>query len=422
MGVRGEGWRAMANESARAGRRRVERGIYLQPNGNYAVCFMAGGKPRFRTVGSQLEAARAERLVLIAAGRRGVVPAPPRLRFGLVVERWLERFERKVAMGERRKRTLEAHRYHLERHLLPAFGQRPVASITVQDICDLLIDLHLAGYAPKTITSALATLHGVLRFALRNDWIVADPVAKLEADERPRLQRRRQRVLGRSEIARLLVSCPPAHRLLVCTVLFTGTRISEALGLTWADVDFEGGVIHVRAQLSRAHRGEPARRVAPKTAAAVREVPLVAQLARLLAAHRHDTPFARGEDWVFATGHGTPQNQRNMMARGLRQAARRANLDDGSWPPLRFHDLRHTFASHLIVDLAVDVTQVSRILGHARVTTTLDIYAHLFDTARHQRELRTRMAASPFAALLEPDQHELDGTTVTPLAARSPAD
>ena len=66
------------------------------------------------------------------------------------------------------------------------------------------------------------------------------------------------------------------------------------------------------------------------------------------------------------------------------------------------HDLRHTFASHLIIDLGLDVAQVSRMLGHARITITLDIYTHLFEDARHARDIRTRMAASPFAGLLEP--------------------
>jgi len=54
-------------------------------------------------------------------------------------------------------------------------------------------------------------------------------------------------------------------------------------------------------------------------------------------------------------------------------------------------------ASHLIVDLRLDVAQVSRILGHASVTTTLNIYTHLFDGTRHGTEIRTRMASRPFA-------------------------
>jgi integrase len=83
-------------------------------------------------------------------------------------------------------------------------------------------------------------------------------------------------------------------------------------------------------------------------------------------------------------------------------AAQIAGLNDEGWPPLRFHDLRHTFASHLIIDLGLDPARVSRMLGHARITITLDIYTHLFEDARHAHDIRTRMAASPFADLLEP--------------------
>jgi hypothetical protein len=134
----------------------------------------------------------------------------------------------------------------------------------------------------------------------------------------------------------------------------------------------------------------------------VRDVPLVAQLARLLSAHRQGSQFARGDDWVFATARGTPYGHRNVSRRALGRAAQLAGLNDDGWPALRFHDLRHTFASHLIIDLGLDPAQVSRILGHARVTITLDIYTHLFEDARHARDIRTRMAASPFAGLLEP--------------------
>jgi site-specific recombinase XerD len=77
------------------------------------------------------------------------------------------------------------------------------------------------------------------------------------------------------------------------------------------------------------------------------------------------------------------------------------------------HDLRHTFASHLIVDLGLDVAQVSRILGHARITITLDIYTHLFEDARHAHDIRNRMAASPFAKLLETAAGPKNGTVVS---------
>jgi integrase len=140
--------------------------------------------------------------------------------------------------------------------------------------------------------------------------------------------------------------------------------------------------------------------VAPKTPAAVRDVPLVAQLAEVLREHRRRSAFNAGSDWVFATGRGSPLGHRNVERRALQRAAKRAGLDGGEWPPLRFYDPRHPFASHLVFDLRLDPAQVSRILGHARVTITLDVYTHLFDEARHADEIRNQMARSAFARLL----------------------
>lgn len=386
-----------------AGRTRVERGIYRQPNGKLAVCARRAGRLHFRTTGRDLGEARRAREDLIAALEAGRVPASPRLRLDTVAGRWSSRFEAKVAVGERHRRTYEAHRFHLDHDILPRLGRRRVGSLGVEDVADLISELRAAGRSPKTTANALATLQSILRFARRRGWITADPVELLEPEERPRYQQRRQRVLGRAEIERLLAASPPSGRLLIATALYSGLRISELLGLIWRDVDFAAGLIRVRAQLSRAHRGEPAHRVAPKTPASVREVPLVEQLAHLLAAHKQATPFAAPTDWVFATGRGTPHGHRNVAQRVLRRAADAAQLNGDGWPPLRFHDLRHTFASHLIVDLGLDVAQVSRILGHARITITLDTYTHLFDDARHAREIRRRMAASQFAGLLDLD-------------------
>jgi integrase len=268
------------------------------------------------------------------------------------------------------------------------------------------------GCSEKTVAGALATLHSVMRFAVRNGWIAESPVGKLETDERPHPTRRAQRVLGREEIARLLSACLPAYRALIATALFTGMRLSELLGLIWDDVNLVSGSVHVRAQLSRAHHDAPARRVAPKTPSALRQIPLAPQLAAVLCEHRSGSPHHAGGDWVFSTRHGTPLSQRNVQRSALTRAAHVAWLDrDGS--PLRFHDLRHTFASHLIIDLHLDVVQVSRILGHASVSTTLDVYAHLFDEARHAADIRARMAGSAFAGLLNPD----DDRTVIVLPA-----
>jgi integrase len=402
------------DEDRRPARRvRVEQGIYLQPNGKYAVCFMAGGRPRFRTVGYDIEEARAERSLFIESTRAGMPLASPELRFARVAAWWIERYERRVEAGERRERSLESNRYHLERHLQPTFGPRLVRTLGVEDVADLMTRLRATGKSEKTIAGALATLQSIVRFALRNGWIAHNPVERLESGERPHPVPRRQRVLGRDEIVRLLIACAPRYRTLVATAIYTGLRISELLGLQWSDLDLDRGELHVKAQLSRARRGIPPRRVSLKTAAANRDVPLAPQLVARLRDHRRELPPVGEVAWVFHTGAGTPFGHRNVETRALNNAAELAGLDDGSWPRLRFHDLRHTFASHLILDLRLDVAQVSRILGHAQVSTTLNVYTHLFDEVRHSHEVRRLLAGSAFAGLLSVDEYD-DGVVVLP--------
>lgn len=98
--------------SGRAGHRAslvAVRGKGGKPNGKYIVCFMLDGKLTFRTVGYELDAARRERRAFVEAARWGVIASRPRLRFGQAAGWWVERFERRVAVGGRCERTLDVH-------------------------------------------------------------------------------------------------------------------------------------------------------------------------------------------------------------------------------------------------------------------------------------------------------------------------
>jgi integrase len=381
-------------------RTRVERGLYRQQNGTYGVYLLVDGTPRYKTVGVKLGEARRQRDLLASKAHTGLLPPPSRLTFAQLAETWLEGFEALVAAGERGERTLENYRYHLDKHLLPALGRKRLPEITTDDIAQLIARLRAQGLAAKTINGALVPLGRILQHALRRGHITDNPLRRLEQHERPRIHRRQQRVLDHDQISRLLDASLPRYRTFLATALYTGMRLSELLGLTWNDIDLEHGLIHVRHQLSRARANKPARRVRLKTHAATREIPLLPQLAALLTRHKLASRHSRERDFVFATHLGTPLAYRNVERRGLRRAAELAGLEEEGTPRLRLHDLRHTFASHLIVDLGLDVAQVSRILGHARASITLDTYTHLFDQAAHAADVRARMAASPFARLL----------------------
>jgi len=390
----------MAAASRSDRRQRIERGIYQQPNGKYAVCVRVDRRARFRTLEATtlIEALR-QRELLQNTARIGELPLSPRLTFAEVAARWLAEFEAKVAAGERRDRTLDLYRSQLRRHLLPRLGRRRLAMITADDVVAVTRELQADGLSPWTVKRMLGALSCVFTFALRRGYVTTHPFQRLERDERPHPLRSDQRVLTRTELARLFAACPRRYRPLLLTGAYTGMRLSEVLGLSWDDVDFAAGVVHVRHQLARGRRGIPPHRIPPKTRASVREIPLLPQLAAVLRQHKRSSRFTRGSDYVFATSRGTAFLHHNVSKRVLRRAAGNSGLDRNG-RRVRFHDLRHTFASHLIIDIRLDVVQVSRILGHARTSMTLDTYTHLFEEARHGADVRAELAKSDFANLL----------------------
>lgn len=154
----------------------VERGIYRLPNGKYHVSARRAGRLWSRTVGPDLALARAAREVLVASIEAGLEPVCPRLRFETVAGRWLARFEAKVAGAQRHPRTLEAYRYHLERHLPPVLAARRMSALTADDVARLL-DVLRGTCSPKTAAGAFATLHSIVRYARRHGWIAIDPVS-----------------------------------------------------------------------------------------------------------------------------------------------------------------------------------------------------------------------------------------------------
>jgi integrase len=200
-------------------------------------------------------------------------PSRRELTFAEVSARWLAEFEARVTAGERRDRTLDLYRSQLSRHLLPPLGRRRLALITPDDVVAVMRELQADGLSPWTIKRILGALSCVFTFALRRGYVATHPFQRLERDERPHPLRSDQRVLTRSELTRLFAACPRRYRPLLATGAYTGMRLSEVLGLSWDDVDFAAGLIHVRHQLARGRRGVPPHRIPPKTRASLREIP-----------------------------------------------------------------------------------------------------------------------------------------------------
>ena len=380
---------AKGSEPSRRTRVAGHRGIYYRVGADgkrrYEISYVdASGTRRWKVTGYVLKDAIAVRAALEATPRPERTP-PARITLEELAERY---FEHKTA--NLKPKTIERYKLALDGHVLPRLGRVRITELSVDHVARLAKELQAAGYRPWTIRGDLVALSRVLAYAERSGWIAANPVRKLDASERPRVARATQRVLERDEMTTLLEHAGSIYRPLIAVGLFAGLRVSEALGLTWGDIDLDGSRLRVRYQLGR-DGGKAGGRVATKTDQAVRDVVLMPTLAKLLAEHKLATRHNGPTDYVFAGATGEPLNHRTV-SRAFERVAKAAGLDaDGKERPT-FHDLRHSFASMLIAGGA-DVVFLSRQLGHANPAITLSIYAHAFAQRDHGDRLMAQLEA-----------------------------
>lgn len=390
---------AVADSIPRADRKRVRVGpnLWLNRNGSFEDIRTnpATGKQQLTTLKAKAKTdAKREQRALAVRMDRGEAVAPSRLTFRQVAEEFVQSFESKVAAGERSPRTLERYRQYLDRHIIPALGRREIQKVSPNVLAQFLSEKRTEGLSPWSRKGMVTPLGRIFALAVRRGYISENPLHRLDPDELPKGQNQNEaRTLNREELTALVKHTPPKYRPLIATLVYTGLRIQEALGLVWEDVDFEPGLIRVRFQLTRATREQPARRVKLKTKGSRREIRLEPDLVALLRRHKMASSFSTDEDYVFTTETGEAIYYRNAARRGLTRAAEAAGVNRDGLPKLSFHDLRHSYGSHLVRS-GLDVVRVSRQLGHARPSVTLDVYAHEFEQAQHAEDVREKLTAA----------------------------
>lgn len=262
--------------------------------------------------------------------------------------------------------SLEAYRRSLERFAFPHFAGRRLADVEPPDVRDFIRSLERRGLAPATIRAVLAPVRAMFATALEDGDLVRNPTAGVRiATRRAVAHDEHAKALTREEVGALLAELPADWRLFFELLVHTGLRISEAIGLTWQDVDFGARPrLRVRRQL-QAGGYRPV-----KSRHGRRDIPLSPRVARALWTAQR----GRGaDDPVFCTPTGTPLNVSNVRHRVLTPAAKRAGV-----PWAGFHTLRHTCAS-LLFEAGKNPKQVQHWLGHHSAAFTLDTYVHLLD-------------------------------------------
>ncbi len=303
-------------------------------------------------------------------------------------QEWYGHVDELVAAGELRERTADSYRNGVRLHVVPTLGGRLVSSIGPDDLVAWHERQRRSGAATWSIRARWVALRSLLGYAARTGHLAANPADLLMRRERPKLGRPKDRFLTPTEIARLLAHAGGLAELAVPMLLFTGLRVSEVLGLTWNDVDFDRGVIRVRHQMTR----RKSLRVELKTDAGRREVILMGEVAHRLRKARLAARFSGDTDLVLANSVGRTVGYARLR-KAFASAARAAALE-GVTP----HTCRHTLAS-ILIDQGRDVEFVSQQLGHSSTKTTWDTYVHLF-RAREQAEAARRDLDAAFGPML----------------------
>ncbi len=273
-----------------------------------------------------------------------------------------------------RASTRECAQSHLRAHILPAFGETPLAQITrtqVQGFVTRLSDR----LAPNTVEGVYRRLVSILESAVADRIVARSPAVKIKLPKRVKHPSDLVVALDAEAVHRLAGAVPAELRAFVWTMAAGGLRPGEAAGLTVERVDFLRKEIRVDRQLLTSIGAHPA--LGPvKTEASIRQVPIPEALVTELAAHieTHGViDFEDGATLLFGNRDRRPL-RRGTLA-GIWQRARvRAELPAQA---RGWHTLRHSYASALI-RAGLSVKAVQARLGHASAVETLDVYSHLW--------------------------------------------
>lgn len=356
--------------------------IYQRANGRWVGALVLPGRPRRSFYGDSREEVRRKLNKAIKEIDTSTYTDSRGRRLGDFLDQWLE----EVVKPSVRQWTYTGYEVHVRLHIKPILGAIRIDDLTPLDVQRWMNRKAEKGLAPKSIRYMRGTLRAALNQAIR--WgMVSQNVAMLV--EPPRVPRPEIRPFDPEEARRFLTSIKGDRLEALYTVaLALGLRQGEALGLRWNDVDLERGQIRVAHQLQRVS-GRLAL-VDLKTDQSRRSLLLPASTLMRLREHRArqvTDKAGKRDDWqdldlVFTKPNGQPL-EGSTVTRHFHRLLSEAGL-----PQRRFHDLRHSCATLLLVQ-GVSPRVVMEVLGHSEVGMTLNTYSHVVPQLR--REAADRM-------------------------------
>lgn len=281
-----------------------------------------------------------------------------------ITEEWKEEKKKYV-----KKSTYAAYQLLIQNHIKPYFGD--LYEVNEEKVQQFVFDKLDAGLSEKTIRDIIIVLKMILKFGIKNGYL---EYVQIDAKFPSKQEKKDLDVLSKADQKKFMEHLRnnfTFKNLGIFICLNTGMRIGEICGLRWCDVDTAEGVIKVRHTLQRIYIIEGETRHTellldtPKTANSVRDIPMSSELLKML---KSLNKVVNENYYVISNDIKPiePRTYRNYYKKLCKQ------LDI---PELKFHGLRHSFATRCIESKA-DYKTVSVLLGHSNISTTLNLYVH----------------------------------------------
>ncbi len=298
---------------------------------------------------------------------------------GVTIDSFAKTFLRRIEQT-RKHTTYADYRKMLDRDILPVLRGLDLRGITREKVKDLAMGCLTKGQSPKTVQNIVRCLSSLMSHAVEDNLVTVNPALK-PGKFLPKITKRHKITpLTREEVALLLETAktklPRYHPLFLCAVR-TGLRMGELLALQWPDIDWQGRFIEVR-------RNYTHWKITTPKSGESRRVDMSKELTQTLKdllLERQIDAGATGTEvplWVFPSETGGllhPHNLRDRVFYGL--------LTKAGLRKVRFHDLRHTFAS-LLLQNGESPVYVKEQMGHSSIQVTVDLYGHLIPGGNKQ--------------------------------------
>ena len=351
--------------------------------GRIVIGYDENGLPKTKNV---LAKTKGECIEKLKALKNSITPDTPiKLKADMPFGEWLDYWYETYCKPNARPATQRTYEGYIRLYLHPRLGSIPLNKVTINDIQQMctwmMTEARLdqkngdSGLSDSQVRNCYSLCDRVLEKAVTEKLIVRNPAkgCKLPPD-RPK----EMKVLSREDMQKVLIQAKEENYYELFLLEFaTGLRLGELMALQWDDVNLVTGELRINKQVNLV--GSKLVISEPKTKAAVRTLILPPSVRKVLAEYKTRV----NSRWLF------PSPKKDDLPIIPSAVSRRLHtlLEHAGCEQVRFHDLRHTFATNALAR-GMDIKTLSTILGHVSSATTLNTYSHVTDEMRQRAAVK----------------------------------